>query len=515
MKQNFTLSMAWLHSWAGLFFGWLLFGILFTGSIAVFHAEVTQWVTPEMPADNQHQTAETRDQATATGQAWLQQHAPDAQLWRLTLPTDREPSIKVYWRDHAGKGTTRRLQPDSGQMIARETRGGGFFIEYHYMINVSRNWVKLGPVGTWIVGMAGIVMIIACISGIVVHKRIFKDFFLFRPGASRHRVWLDGHNILSVLPLPFHIILVYTGLVTLYWLYIPAGIHSLYGGSEDAFRREAISLHYVSPIEAPPPGPPAPMMSLQAINRDAERHFGPGNTAYLAIRDPNHANAVVEAYRTRSDSVTQQVEQIAYSAADGRQLRQTRHSSAARFQSFIAAIHYVEWGGPVIRWAYFLIGLSAAAMVGTGLVVFTAKRETKRGAPSWLRLVHAVNAASVAGLCLACAAFFWAERLTPADTPARAGVAVQAFFWSWLACLGYAALRPPARAWQELFAATALLCFGAPLLGGYGWTHLTQGDIGRISFDATFWAFGLFFAFLAIRVKTGMDRIGMRQAPNP
>lgn len=499
--------MAWLHSWAGLFFGWLLFGILFTGSIAVFHAEVTQWVMPEMPADNDHQTAQARDQAIATGQAWLNEHAPDAQLWRLTLPSDRDPSIKVYWRDHAGKGTTRRLQPDTGEAIARETRGGGFFIEYHYMINVSRNWVKLGPVGTWIVGMAGIVMIVACISGIVVHKRIFKDLFLFRPGASRHRAWLDGHNILSVLPLPFHIILVYTGLVTLYWLYIPAGIHSLYDGSEDAFRREAISLHYVSPIDAPPPGPPAPMVSLQAVNRTAERQFGPGNTAYLAVRDPNHANATIEAYRTRTDRVTQQVEQIAFAAKDGRMLRATEHSAAARVQSFIAAIHYVEWGGPLVRWAYFLVGLSAAAMVGTGLLVFTAKRETKRGAPAWLRLVHAVNVAAVAGLCLACAAFFWAERLTPADLPDRAGVAVQAFFWSWLASLAYAALRPPALAWREVFAATALLCFLAPLLGGHFWLHLTTGDIGRLSFDAAFWAFGVLFGWLAIRVKTGMDRI--------
>ncbi|HWJ68663.1 MAG TPA: PepSY-associated TM helix domain-containing protein [Sphingobium sp.] len=497
MKRTFTLSMAWLHSWAGLFFAWLLFGILFTGAIAVFHAEVTYWVTPEMRG----QVHDDRDKAIEVGRAYLEEHAPDARLWRLTLPSEREPVVKVYWRDEKGNGTTRRLQPDTGETIQRETRGGGFFIDYHYMINLSRKDIALGPVGLWIVGMAGIVMLVACISGIVVHKRIFRDLFLFRPGASRHRSWLDAHNVLSVLPLPFHIIIVYTGLVTLYWLYVPAGINSLYAGSEDAFRREAISQHYVSLLDAPPPGPPAPMMSLPAINRQAEAQFGAGKTAYLTMRDPNRANAMVEAFRTRADRVTQQVEQIAYRGIDGRQIRIVEHSTATKIQSFVAAIHFVEWGGAVIRWAYFLVGLAAAAMVATGLVVFTAKRETKRGAPPWLRLVQAVNVASVAGLCIACAVFFWAERLTPADLPARAGVPVKFFFLSWLACLAHAALRPPHCAWREQFALAAFLCFAAPMLGGQGWLHLISWDTTRLFFDLTFWIFGAVFAFLFFKVK--------------
>lgn len=507
MKQTFTLSMAWLHSWAGLFFGWLLFGILFTGAIAVFHSEVTYWTTPEMRGQIRYD----RDKAIEVGRDYLEQHAPDARVWRLTLPSEREPVVKVFWRDAEGKGTTRRLQPATGEAIERETRGGSFFIDYHYMINLSRKDIALGPVGLWIVGMAGIVMLVACISGIVVHKRIFKDMFLFRPRASRHRSWLDAHNVLSVLPLPFHIIIVYTGLVTLYWLYVPVGITSLYDGSEDAFRREATSQQYVSVLDTPPPGAPAPMVSLQAINRQAEAHFGEGKTASLYMRDPNRANATVEAYRTRTDRVTQQVEQIAYRGIDGQQIRIVEHSAAAKIQSFIAAIHFVEWGGPLVRWAYFVVGLAAAAMVATGLVVFTAKRETKRGAPPWLRLVHAVNVASVAGLCIACAVFFWAERLTPVDLAGRAGVPVKAFFLSWLACLAHAALRPPFRAWKEQFALAAILCFGAPVLGGHGWLHLISWDASRLFFDLSFWAFGALFVLLSFKVKSGSSKIMLKE----
>lgn len=50
MKNTFTQSMAWLHTWAGLIFGWLLFAIFVTGTLAVFDKELDHWMQPEIPA---------------------------------------------------------------------------------------------------------------------------------------------------------------------------------------------------------------------------------------------------------------------------------------------------------------------------------------------------------------------------------------------------------------------------------------------------------------------------------
>ena len=55
--------------------------------------------------------------------------------------------------------------------------------------------------GVWIVGLAAMAMLVAIISGIIIHKKIFKDFFTFRPGKGQ-RSWLDGHNASAVLLLP-------------------------------------------------------------------------------------------------------------------------------------------------------------------------------------------------------------------------------------------------------------------------------------------------------------------------
>ncbi len=67
----------------------------------------------------------------------------------------------------------------------------------------------------------------ALVRGIIVHERIFKDFFTFRPG-KRQRSWLDGHNAVGVLTLPFQFMIAYIGLTLVYWLYMLVAISAGY-----------------------------------------------------------------------------------------------------------------------------------------------------------------------------------------------------------------------------------------------------------------------------------------------
>lgn len=67
MKQTLTQSMAWLHTWGGLLFGWLLFAIFLTGSLAVFDQEIDHWMQPEI-----QQTSVSNAQAVEHAVAYLQ-----------------------------------------------------------------------------------------------------------------------------------------------------------------------------------------------------------------------------------------------------------------------------------------------------------------------------------------------------------------------------------------------------------------------------------------------------------
>lgn len=493
MRKTFTLSMAFLHTWCGLIFGWILFVVLLSGSIAVFYGELNYWLTPEIRGGTRLEPA----RSLQVGEQYLRATAPESRLWRVTLPTDREPVLKVVWRGDDGKNTTRLLDPETGTEIRRRTEGGSFYLELHEGLHIDRNE---NPIGFLIVCLAGMAMIVACIGGVVVHKRIIQDLFVFRPNASRHRAWLDAHNVMGVLALPFHVMMAFTGILLLYWLFIPSAAGVLYPGKNPEFRREANAQEYRQ-IKGEPSAP-APTAPLRFYVDKAEAVIGPERTAYIYVRDPDRADAVIEVYRERTERVSQQVDQVAFDR-EGHVLRRllvAEKSLAFRLQSFAASWHWLEWGGNLVRWFYYLAGLMGTGLVAAGLVVFVAKRSRDPARRPWLRTVEAINVAAVAGACVASVAYLWAERLTPVDVADRAAVGVNAFFLVWLATGVHAALRPARQAWAEQLALTAALCLGAPFLGGYAFAHLATADWVRIAVDWTLVATGLLFAAGAWRV---------------
>lgn len=126
------------------------------------------------------------------------------------------------------------LDATTGELLqARDTAGGGFFFRFHFTLNMPRD------LGMWLVGLAVMGMLVALVSGIVIHKRFFKDFFVFRPGKGP-RSWLDVHNVGGVLVLPFHLMITYTGLVIFYLIYMPAAVDVLYDGNSQAFGRGTV-----------------------------------------------------------------------------------------------------------------------------------------------------------------------------------------------------------------------------------------------------------------------------------
>lgn len=102
-----------------------------------------------------------------------------------------------------------------------EAWAAGFFFELHYSLHA-------GMPGIYIVGLAGMFMLVALVSGVIIHRRIFKDFFTLRPAANGQRARLDAHNLFGVLGLPFHLVLAYTGIVIFMVNYMPAGMQVAY-----------------------------------------------------------------------------------------------------------------------------------------------------------------------------------------------------------------------------------------------------------------------------------------------
>src|SRR5690606_29597979 len=219
-------SMSWLHTWASLILGWLLYAIFLTGTLSFFQNEISIWMKPEF-----HQAVPRQYQADQTRASLphLQQHHPDAGSWAIQLPNSRQNTTILNIRGagedpRARRGGTRlTIDSATGEVLqARETRGGSFLYRFHFeLYGLPRIWAR------WIVGIATLLMLVAIISGVITHKKIFKDFFTFRPDKGQ-RSWLDAHNATAVFALPFHIMITFSGLLLLLFTLMPWGVNQIY-----------------------------------------------------------------------------------------------------------------------------------------------------------------------------------------------------------------------------------------------------------------------------------------------
>ncbi|HEK1686150.1 TPA: PepSY domain-containing protein [Pseudomonas putida] len=511
MKEGFRQAMAWLHTWTGLIFGWLLFAIFLTGTLAYFKEEINHWTKPEIHSHPLNPAA-----SLEMAQRYLQANAADASTWFIRLPSEREAALSVGYRDPNAGGrrgfTSKELDAASGEVVeGRDSRGGDFFYRFHFQLEMPHPW------GRWLSTFCAFIMLLGLVTGIITHKKIFKEFFTFRPGKGQ-RSWLDGHNAIGVLVLPFHLMISYSSLVIFMYMVMPAGIMASYGNPNgyfnDLFGRDEV------PKVA---GVAAPLVPLSSLYAKVQEQAPGARMGFIQVQNPGDQNARVTLSRASADSVAyKRSANWTFDGATGALLTQGAPESAAMMTSFtFVGLHMGNFAGPWLRWLYFVFGVAGTAVIGTGLVMWLGKRQLKHAKsermPAELRLVEVLNIASMSGLLLGVAAFFWANRLLPVGLQGRADWEVNAFFLVWALSLLHAMLRRGRRAWGEQLALGALVFAALPLLNavttGQGLDHsLIAGDWAMAGFDLTALATGLFLGWAAGKMLRAPKPVAKRSA---
>ena len=521
MRDSWRLSMGWLHTWGGLITGWLLCAIFLTGTLSVFREPITRWMQAAPPVGAPARTmqaspATPNDAAAQMALGYLAANAPRARFWRIELPARPDEALRLFWRDKSGE-QQRAIDPASGAVLpapwGRETQGGRFFMTFHYSL-------QAGLTGFWIVGVLSMGMLVALVSGVIVHKRIFSDFFTFRPGKGQ-RSWLDAHNLFGVLTLPFLFMITLTGLSIFYSSFIPLPLRAAYGADEQAYERMEHDL------AAEPPAPrrkmtgiAAPLPHMAPLLDQARALLG-GELRMLVLERPGDASMAVRVFgRALDDGDTGRIlNQPGVALFDGvtgavLQLKKPDpvvESVGQATHRVMEHLHYARFGGWTMRWLYFMSGLAGTALMATGTVLYLVKRRQKSGGEFGAatarvyRCIDAINTASISGSVLACIGYFYANRLMAADLAERAGWEIRAFFLVWLATLVHAALRPRMSAWIEQLALGALLCVALPLLnalttGRHLASYIAADDWQSAGVELTAIGFGAALAVAALKV---------------
>ncbi|WP_296952697.1 PepSY domain-containing protein [uncultured Massilia sp.] len=524
MKEGLRQSMAWLHTWSGLLVGWVLFMVFAAGTASYFRDEITLWMKPELHAAAPSATAQAV--AIDLAQKTLQDKAGASRRWFITMPTSRNPALEASWipappagADPAARPKRRAfasvtLDPSTGRELgkARATRGGDFFFRLHFDLHyMSALW------GRWIVGACAMCMLVAILSGIVTHKRIFKDIFTFRPGRGQ-RSWLDAHNASAVLALPYHLMITYTGLVTLMFMYLPSGVQAVYPGKPDAFYADLNG----GPAGGARPAPaPAALAPLGPMVAQASRAWNGAPVGRITVTNAGHANATVNMVLQEGRDMTQNLPNVTFDGVTGRMTAAPAHDGGAvRTRGVMYGLHVGRFADPLLRALFFLSGLAGCAMVATGLLMWAVKerprhlKARKDGTVGvGLRLVDGLNLGGIAGLLLAMPVFFWANRLLPVGGAGRPDLEIAWFFAAWgIAAL--AALAFPRRwMWRLQLAIGGALFALLPVLnaatGGAGLaTSIAHGLWAVAGFDLV----GL---LLGAALLLASLRLGARTAAAP
>ena len=456
----------------------------------VSRLELTQWMMPELrPAAVAPATA-----ANAAVKR-LHQIAPAARSWFFEMPNDRAPYINAYFRG-APEGPSfghELLDPATGAPAqVRETRGADSLYYFHFDLLMPSFWGRL------LVGFCAVATLVAIVSGIITHRAIFRDFFTFRPRKGQ-RSWLDAHNAIGVLTLPFFIFIVYSGIVTLLPLYMPWGIKIAFPDNRAFFD----DLGYQA--EAPAPaGRPAPLVDLSKILAQTAAHWNGSGAERISIDNPGDANARITVYRSKTDILSHRAEWMLFDGVSGEVLRATGATgAAAKSGAVIYGIHTARFADQTMRFLFFVSGLLGCAVIATGLILWTVKRRHRLPDPArppfGFKLVERLNVATVAGLPVAIAVLFWANRLFPVGMAARGNAEIDTMLLTWLGLAIWSAVRPVQKAWREVLWAAAALYAGLPFLNVLATERhlgrsLTEGDLPMALVDVSFLAVGITFA---------------------
>jgi uncharacterized iron-regulated membrane protein len=234
-------------------------------------------------------------------------------------------------------------------------------------------------------------MLVAIVSGIITHKKIFADFFMLRFGKGQ-RSWLDAHNVTAVLALPFHLMITYTGLVTLMHMYMRW---------PDMMKSKPLRAAPMA-IEASV-APSAPLTALPPLLSRASLAWGGVQAARIKYQHPGHADARITVFPSGVDSIAEHHGAQIFDGTTGATITPPPSTSNMHIvKSGMVGLHAGRYAAPTLRWLYFLSGLGGTVMIGTGLILWTVKRRQRLPDPKrphfGFQIVERLNIGTIVGL---------------------------------------------------------------------------------------------------------------------
>ncbi|MGD2117420.1 MAG: PepSY-associated TM helix domain-containing protein [Chromatiales bacterium] len=490
MRSDIIRLYKSVHTWTGIIGGLALFIAFYAGALTVFKEPIARWASP--PSLQQVDSISLEDTPALISHAVRTNPEAAKSLHLYLTPSEHLPG-RVSWEiqpegadDHDTLSNQYRvasLQTDGTVLTeqAKPSRLADFIDTLHRVVGLPVD----SEVNRWVMGVVAVLYSLALVSGVIVLlPTLVKDFFALRLGKNLKRMWLDAHNVVGIASLPLHLVMALTAVVFAYH----DGIYSLQdvvihdGKMREIFRAAQPPAAVDQPTNPDMLLPPAELVArAQAQSPGFEPHM----LQYLAVTTPR---AVVRVWGHDRTAIAPRApggfvpinpytgEVLSTEFLPGKQ------SAASTTVSSFFALHFANYGGNTVRWAYFLLALAGAWLFFSGNLLWVESRRKKQRKTAPLpkqrtdvsimaNLTVGVSLGCIGGISLTIAAAKWLNGHVDDLTAWHQYVYYAVFFGS----VAWAFVRGAARASIDLLRVAAAFTFFIPLTSLLAWVLPSMG----------------------------------------
>ncbi|CAN7354156.1 PepSY-associated TM helix domain-containing protein [Caballeronia sp. LjRoot31] len=479
MRSDVIRVYKTVHTWTGIVAGLALFIAFYAGAVTMFKDTLNEWVTP--PAA--HAEVFPLAQAPAVIEQTLAAH-PAARR-QFTLRIEPAGAASLSWRE-PGKPQRFTATLDATGKLETHARGASNAASFIDILHMTAGIPGGFDVGMSVMAVVSLLYGLALVSGVIVLlPSLIKDLFALRVGKNLKRMWLDAHNVVGILSLPFHVVMALS--VVAFGLsdtIFAVQDRVIYGGTLSATVAAQNPYYAKAPVV---PGAPVTLVSPLQIVAAVKQHapeFEPAELSYRGAGAPG-ATVLVSGddprYLARSggfallDPVTGRFlnAQFLPGAADG-------NTWSAATSAFFA-LHFGSYGGEPIQWGYFFLGLAGAFLFYSGnLLWIESRRKLERGADTpRQRPATYFMAALTVGVTLGCvagiSATLAAGKLLNGRVADLSAWHARIYYTVFLASIAWSFVRGGARGSVELLALATGATLLVPLASVAGWLFPATG----------------------------------------
>jgi uncharacterized iron-regulated membrane protein len=478
LPKHETKLMVAVHGWSGIVLGLLLYAVVITGMAAVFAHEIGIWSAGHVETRSAFERPIDRT-LQALGARTPAKYHEGVDLFEIG-----DHNLGVFFHRHEtepnGEFVSRGYyyQLDKDGRIANQQFGTGeevfgprnddalssFLVDTHVRLHVPNPW------GLLLTGILGLAMLVAAVSGLLIHRHLLKDVFTLRRKGNPVLFNRDRHSVAGTWSLPFAFILAFTGSFFSFFgtIGVPIVAMAAFGGNVQALS-EAV---FGNPGQVD--ARPVAMGSMERISADSIRRTSEVPT-FLSIEHFGRADSKVTSFHPPRTGEIEPAT-LLYNGADASFDRAkpsigTRPSAGGTLVAIMAPLHFGNFAGMLSKAIWFGLGFAMCYVTFTGLRLWLARRDTDGRSLGWLdRIVGVVGWGLPFALVVTAAAFLVTMPLGSAVywTPASFLIA------SGAAILCGLVVRSGAAIGHILQMGTALVMVTLPALrlitGGPGWS---------------------------------------------